>query len=353
MKTRIFVGSLLAALLTFSGVANAEPSQTRKPFDAAEFNRFVVDYPSASQWLTEKGQRYGGNTPWAMSGMRYDQSFIKFLQGKGWDADRFFYLLDHINMGLMTSQSEARQDAIKAQLEQQRTKMQARMAESQQKWQAQMQEQTRSSLETAQAQWKTQRERVIRDPNLSPAQKQNMLAQLDRVEPGTEAVNPEAQQARMRKQQQDWLVNQKKQVMSNPNIPPQQKQEIVANLDRSMSMLNAPQPQPQSQPQGGANVNGSPNAAPADRQAQMAERHAQMQAQQKQWIEARMKELRDNPTVPPPQKQRMLEQMQQNLTNLQQASAQPKEAAGPIPGQESALIKQNRQKLTEIFFPDM
>lgn len=331
MKTRLFFGSLLVALLSFSGMANADTPQTRKPFDESEFNRFVVDYPSAAQWLTEKGQRYGGNTPWALSGMRYDKEFVKYLQGKGWDADRFFYLLDHINMGLLTSQSEARQDAIKAQLDQQKEKAQARMVESQKKRQTQMQEQTRSSLETAQAQWGTQRERVTNDPYLSPLQKKNILAQLDRVQP-TEPLSSEAQQAQMRKQEQNWLVEQKRQVSNNPTIPPQQKQQIVARIDRSIAAANAPQREANSNP---------------------ADRSAQMQAQQKQWIEARMQELRDNPTIPPVQKQRMLEQMQNTLKNLEASVQQTKEQPGPIPAQESALIKTNRKKLAEIFFPDM
>lgn len=332
MKTRLFVGSLLAALLSFSGVANADTPQTRKPFDETEFNRFVVDYPSAAHWLTEKGQRYGGSSPWALSGMRYDKEFVKFLQEKGWEADRFFYLLDHINMGLLTSQSEARQDAIKTQLNQQKEKMQAQMVESQKKWQTQMQEQTRSSLETAQAQWSTQRERVANDPNLSPAQKQNILAQLDRVQP-TEPLSSEAQQAQMRKQQQARIIEQKRQVINNPTIPLPQKRQIVAQMDRTLAELNAP-------PQREATPN------PVDRQAQM-------QAQQKQWIEARMQELRDNPTVSPAQKQRMLEQMQGALNTVGANAQQAKEQPGPIPAQESALIKSNRHKLAEIFFPDM
>ncbi|MEO5355311.1 MAG: hypothetical protein H7835_19155 [Magnetococcus sp. XQGC-1] len=184
MKTGMFAGSLLALLLSVTGAVDAGNAQTRKPFDEAEFNRFMTDYPTVSQWLTEKGRHRGGvNSPWMLSGMRYDRDFIRYLQEKGWDTERFFYLLDHVNLGLMTSRSEARQEASMARWDQQRSKMQSQMADEQKKWQDQAEEQNRSSLETARAQWTAQRERLANDPNIPPPQKQRMLAQMDRSQP--------------------------------------------------------------------------------------------------------------------------------------------------------------------------
>ncbi|MBF0161498.1 MAG: hypothetical protein HQL88_04340 [Magnetococcales bacterium] len=330
MKTRRLFGSLLALLLCCSGVASAGTAQPRQPFDETEFNRFMADYPAASQWLTEKGQRYGGvNSPWVLSGMRYDRDFVKYLQEKGWNAERFFYLLDHINMGLLTSQAEARHDAMRARLDQQKEKMQTQMADSQKKWQEQMREQTRSSLETAQSQWSAQRARIANDPRIAPPDKQRILAQMDRAQPSLQnaSATPEERQAQMQTQRQAWLTEQKQQIANNPTIPPPQKQEMIAQLDRAMA-ANAPQaPQP---------------ATPAD-----------PQAQQKQWLEARMAELRNNTWLHPAQKQQQLNQLQQMLDALHSAPPQNQDSQGLIPAQENTLIKNNRQKLTEMFFPEM
>ncbi len=335
MKTRLFVGSLLVLLLSFSGAAGAGNVQTRQPFDEAEFNRFMADYPVATQWLTEKGARYGGvNSPWALSGMRYDRDFVQYLKEKGWDADRFFYLLDHVNMGLLTSRAEARNEDFRAQMDQQREQMATNRAEAQKRWQTQRQEQSRSSLETARAQWTAQRDRVANDPYLPPPQKQQILAQMDRSQPAGQTVTPEEQQAQMVQQQRAWLTEQKQQVMDNPTIPPPQKQAMVAQLDRSMEATNPPQ-----------------EAARPPVNPNPAEQHAQMQAQHKQWIEQRMQEVRGNAMIPPAQKQQMLDQLQQSLQHMQAAS-QPKEPPGLLPSQESLLIKNNRKKLTDMFFPE-
>ncbi|MEO5340825.1 MAG: hypothetical protein H7837_09995 [Magnetococcus sp. MYC-9] len=337
IKPRPFAGSLLALLLSLATLGDASAHLNRKPFDEAEFNRFMSDYPAASQWLSEKGRRYGGvNSPWVLSGMRYDRDFVKYLQEKGWEVERFFYLLDHINMGLLTSQAEARHDAVRARLNQQKEKMQTQMAEGQQQWQEQMREQTRSSAETARAQWSAQRERLANDPNIPPPQKQRMLAQMDRAQPpaGDPSAQVGQQQARMRQQQQAWLEEQKRQLMNNPTIPPQQKQEMMARMERSMATPQPPRPQQ--------------TAAPDP-----VEQQERVQARQKQWIEERMQEIRNNGMIPPAQKQQMLDQMQNSLNSLQTAAQRRQEGNELIPSQETTLIKNNRQKLTEMFFPEM
>ncbi|MBF0182882.1 MAG: hypothetical protein HQM06_00630 [Magnetococcales bacterium] len=345
MKTRILTASALAVLLSFSGMAvAADNPNARKPFDEAEFTRFMTDYPAVTKWVTDKGSRYGSNnSPWALSGLRYDKELLKHLQSSGWDADRFFYLLDHINLGLMTTQAEAQQEAQRTRINQQREKAQASQKEEQQKWQAQRQEQQKTSLETARGQWSAQRERVAQDPYLPPMQKQQILAQMDRNQPSAQTSNPDQQLASMRQQQRNWINEQKQQIAANPTIPPGQKQEMLAQLDRSIEGVNQPK-----------------NMAPAQPPAMVdpAEQQAKMQAQHKQWIEERMKEIRDNPMMPPAQKQQMLDQLQLSLKNADKAAQMAKEQSakaqsGPLPAQESQLIKANRQKLTTLFFPEM
>jgi hypothetical protein len=331
MKTRILAASALALLLSFSGAATAAdaPSQP-KPFDEAEFSRFLSDYPAVSKWVTEKGNRYGSqNSPWALSGLRYDKELQKHLQSTGWSTERFFYLLDHINLGLMTTQAELQQENMQQQFE----KAQAARNEEFKKRQAQLQEQQRSSLENARAQWSAQRERVSNDPYLPPMQKQQILAQMDRNQPA--AQNPEQQQARQR----TWLNEQKQQIANNAFIPPAQKQEMLAQMDRSIEGINS-----------------AKAVAPA--KVDPTEQQAKIQAQHKQWLEERMKEVRDNPMMPATQKQQMLDQMQLSLKNADKAAQHAKEhagkgQAGPLPVQEGQLIKANRQKLTSLFFPEM
>ena len=250
MKNKIFVGCLFVLLLSFSSVADAGSPQTRQPFNEAEFNRFMADYPPLSQWLTEKSLHQGSESnPWVMSGMRYNRAFIGQLEKKGWDVGRFFYLLDHINMGLLTSQAEAKRDAAREVMDEQRKKMQAQMAAGRQKLQEQMREQMRSSAETAQKQWAAQRERIAGDPYIPPVQKQRILAQMDRSKPTTSAevaafLSYQERQAQMRQQQQAWMAEQHRQVMNNPNIPPQQKKAILAQMERSMAFAAAPPPPP-------------------------------------------------------------------------------------------------------------
>ncbi|MEO5363322.1 MAG: hypothetical protein H7838_06825 [Magnetococcus sp. DMHC-8] len=339
MKTRIFVGSLLVLLLSFAGTADAGAPQTRKPFDEQEFNRFMTDYPTITRWLTDKRRHAGAiHSPWMLSGMRYDRDFINHLQEKGWDAERFFYLLDHVNMGLMTSRAEADNEAARTQMQQQRDKMQADRLAEQQKWQTQVQEQNRSSLETARAQWSAQRDRVNNDPRIPPAQKAQILAQMDRSQPAPATVGtPEEQQAQMAKQRQAWLAEQKRQVVNNPAIPLPQKQEIIAQMDRSMGIGNGPRTEAAVRP-------------PAD--PNPTARQAALHAQQQQWIETRMQEVRNNTMIHPAQKQQMLDQLQQSLQHSQTAARHAQESTGLLPAQENELIKNNRQKLTELFFPD-
>ena len=337
MKNKIFVGSLFVLLLSFSSLASAGNFQPRKPFDAAEFNRFMADYPQLSQWLATKSLHQGTESnPWVMSGMRYNRAFVKQLQDKGWDADRFFYLLDHINMGLLTSQAEAKRDAAREILTQQRKKMQSRMAAGQKKLQEQMREQMRSSTETAQKQWAAQRERITNNPYIPPEQKQRILAQMDRSKPTPEqsfAEPPSFEQwhARMREQQQRWIAEQKRQIKANPAIPPQQKQAMLAQMDRSMTPMAPPQQQKPFNP---------------------AEERAKRQAQQKQQIEAEILKVRDNPSIHPMHKKQILNNLQRSLTQLEAFSKQPQERGGLIPNQENDLIKNNRLKLMKLFFPE-
>ncbi|WP_130471633.1 hypothetical protein [Candidatus Magnetaquicoccus inordinatus] len=342
MKTRILAASALALLLSFSATAHAADNpQQPKPFDETEFSRFLTDYPTISKWVGEKGMRYGSNnSPWALSGLRYDKELQKHLQSSGWNAERFFYLLDHINLGLMTTQAEAQQESMRARMNQQQEKAQAANSEEQKKAMAQMQEQQRSSLETARAQWSAQRERVANDPYIPHPQKQQILAQMDRSQPSAQMFNPEQQQEQMRQQQQNWLNQQKQQISNNPYIPPGQKQEMLAQLERSREAANP----------------GKAVAAPT--RLDPVEQQNKMQAQHKQWLEERMKEIRDNPMMPAVQKQQMLDQLQLSLKNAEKAGQSAKEQmgkmqSGPLPAQESQLIKSNRQKLTTMFFPEM
>ena len=337
MKYTMIVGPLFALLLSFTGIAQGEDPPTRKPFDETEFNRFMSDYPTLSQWLANKMPNQGtANNPWVMSGVRYNETFIKQLRSMNWDADRFFYLLDRINMGLLTSQAKENRAAFKQALEQQREEMQSRMTARQQKFEEQMREQIRSSAETAQQQWAAQRARIVANPYIPPMQKQRILAQMDQSEPRTnEVASPpsfEAQQAQMQKQQQKWIDEQKRLIMNNPSIPPQQKKNIIAQMDRSMAVHSAPRP--------------SANLTHEEMQAQRS-------AQHKQQVETNMQQIRENPSIPPAQKKQMLDSLQATLTPMGTTAEQAQNQTTLIPAQEEDIIKNNRKKLMALFFPEI
>ena len=162
---------------------------------------------------------------------------------------------------------------------------------------------------------------------------------MDRSQPAmikTARMDPAERQAQVRAQRQAWLTEQKQQLINNQAIPPRQKQQMIARLDRAMAANNAPQGTSQAQ---------RANAA--------ADRQAQIQGQQKRWIEARMEEVRNNPRLHPMHKQQQLDHLQRTLDNMQTATQHNQGFQALIPAQENSLIKSNRQKLTEMFFPDM
>ena len=336
MKYTMIVGFLFVLFLSLSGVTQAGDSPTQKPFDETEFSRFMTDYPTLSQWLANKTPNQGAESnPWIMSGVRYDKTFVEKLQTMNWDADRFFYLLDHINIGMLTSQAAEKRGTSEPVLGQQQDKMQAHMTARQQKLAEQMQEQIRSSAETAQQQWAAQRERIATNPYMPPMQKQRVLAQMDQSRPRKSEFAPppsfEVRQAQMRERQQKWIDEQKQQIMNNPSIPPQQKKNIIAQMDRSMGAPPAPQP---------------PTTLTTE------EMRAQRYAQHKQQIEANMQQVQNNPSIHPMQKKQMLESLQATLTQMEATTQQAQTQTGLIPTQEEEIIKNNRQKLMALFFPD-
>lgn len=366
MRKKIFAGSLLVLLLTFSGMASAQSGQAPKPFSETEFNQFLDDYSSLSQWLTKKG-RFHGDTlrnPWIMTGMRYDKDFNGQLKAKGWESERFFYLLDHINVGLLTSRAEADQAAaksrwakqaaqMKAQLDAQKKKLaeqsdatQKRLDDQMAKFQKSMDAQNKAWAERRKQQLAAEKARIQNNPNIPPMQKQQILAQMDRSQKlaNQKPQTQEEIQAKWSAQQRARMEQQKKIILNNPNIPPQQKQQIIAQIERSMAPVKKYEP---------------PKQTPLDPKTSLEDMHAHKMVQHKEWLKMQMQKVQNNPNIHPMQKRQMLHNWQQALERMdaskkrmQESFKRNQEANRLIPTEEALLIKQNRQKLTGLFFPE-
>lgn len=368
MRKHLLASSLFALALGFSGVAAAGSPSTQQPFTGAEFNKFLTDYSAAATWLAEqkKGQRLVRN-PWVLTGMRYNPEFVKHLQEMGWDSDRFFYLLDHINMGLLSSRAEEnranaqvrmdeRMEQMKARMDEGRKRMEEgrqrmdegrqrmdegekRMQDAQQKMQERMRTQQAAVQANRLKQLAAQRARIQNIPYMPPQEKQRMLAQLERdmkqasSAPAT-AANPEQARQTMAQQQQEWMANQERMIRNNPYMPPAQKRMALANIGRAR--------QQQSQPAMPA------HPGPVDFE-KMA---ARSEAQQRLMLDMHRKRISENPYFPADQKKQMLARIEGMAQRMEAKPEAAPASSGLVPDAEMALIRENHKKLLEVFFPE-
>lgn len=333
MRKHLFATAVLAVTLSLSGIATAMGMPAPKPFTSAELSKFVVDYPALGQWLVQQGRHFGGtHNPLVISGMRYNPNFLAQLKEKGWQSDRFFYLLDHINMGLLVTRAEQDRAEAKARLKAQLKQMNAnrdigrqRMAKAMQENQARMREQMAG-----------QRRQIQNNAFLNPMQKRRILNQMDRNQAQmADMAKPDYGQRmnqRMQAQQKAWMVAQKQRILRNPHIPLLQKQRMVAQMDQNMNQNMNP-----------------PALPPVDVNPEnMAD---QMRKQQEAWMNSQIQSLRNNPYMQPAQRQMAINQMKMAQKRMQESMAQAAKAHKLIPDQETELVKANREKLLDLFFP--
>lgn len=313
-----FVAVLLVALfLTLTGYAQATESTDPTPFTQTELDKFLKDYPSLTQWLGQQNSTARNiNNPWIMASMRYNQEFTTILKEKNWQPDRFFYLLNHINTGLLMNASENMQ-----------AETQERLAKEQQENQTKTAKQQKKINQEITAANQRQQAQIRNNPNIPPVEKQRILNQMNRTTAQTMASTPQEATQNNLNQQQQWLNNQEQAIRTNPNMHPMQRQQALAQIQQTRQFQQKATQEP---------------VYPTQEAMQ-----AEIQKQYKKWFATQKQALENNRSIPPAQKSQMVEQLTKSETQFNQ-SMEPKPAYSIIPPEEKKLINSNQQKLLEL-----
>lgn len=319
------VAAALGALLA-SGTLQAAPPLEQTPFTQSELDRFVADYPGFTQWLGKHHTLSGEarHTPWMMSGMRFDPAFPALLKEKGWNPERFFYVLNHVNTGLMLATTEKNQAEAQARLAKEQKEQEARAAQEQQK----MRQEISAANEKMREQLKAQKEQIRTNPYIPPHEKQRILDQMDRGASGMLQGDAQSAGSSAQAQQANWMASQEQAIRANPYLNPWQRQQALAQLQQARASMQR-----------------APTAVQPPKDVEAAQ--AEMRNMQNKWFENQKQVLMNAPTLPPAQKKAQLEQLQNAEKQFLASRNQP----GPtplIPKEESALIQAQQPRLAEL-----
>ncbi|MEO5376775.1 MAG: hypothetical protein H7832_03170 [Magnetococcus sp. DMHC-6] len=307
-KKSFFVGGLLALALTLAVPVLGTATTPEEPalFSTEEMDKFITDYPKLRDWVADQGWgRSAGKSPWILSGMRYNKKFENLLKEKGWDADRFYYTLNHVRTGLRLIQVEA--------FKQQRDfPSGAKDLET-------LRNEAKKRLDEQQS---AQRKQIENNPNIPPYQKQMWLNQMGRSWGG--AAQPSwadwmKSQFEARKAADKWMVQ------NNPYIPPEAKNQILAQIDQQVipAAWNPPKDS-----------------------AEMMER---MIAQRESELNNQKNQIQNNPTLSPEQKKQMITTLDKSFEEMKKGATKKSEPLYLIPPEELELVKKNQNKLESIF----
>ncbi|MBF0379405.1 MAG: hypothetical protein HQL69_00180 [Magnetococcales bacterium] len=331
MKKSFIVGSFMVLSLIFSGLASASASVEQGPFNSDELEKFITDYSVMTKWQSPKGHYVGNlDSPWVMAGMQYNSEFAKSLEDNGWDANRYFYLLNHVRQGVDDEKSRRRAKQLDEAINRQMAEMAARMAAQQKKFEEQKQEQNRRAEAWIKDQLEAQKKQVRSNPYMHPLQKQRILEFLDRSSKEANWVSaPQAsyEQARAQSQarQKAWEESYRQSIKNNPHIPVQQKIAILEGLDRASKPVEVT----------------PPIAMPTQE-----EMMARMQEQRKEWIEMQIARVQSNPGYSEKQRNRIIKRLQR-FANEVVKGADNSSSFG-LPDVEKELIAKNYDRLVKL-----
>ncbi|MBF0110379.1 MAG: hypothetical protein HQL76_14515 [Magnetococcales bacterium] len=322
MAKRGVFAILLGLSVSLSSGGYAQEAE--KPFSDDEINRFMVDYGAMIQ---EARKRQGNQSmpyhPWTISGMRYDKGFVAQLTAKGWKPDRFFYIFNHVNQGLMIRKTD-----------QERALAEKKMQDEMQK----LAEQSRSRNEAARKEmaeaarqrqsWMAgqldQEERRIRDnSNIPPFQKAQALGMLQQQR--RQLAQSSAATATPTREQIDQ--SRKKAIRDNPFIPPMQKQWLLQQFQGQQAKSDQ-----------------TASAASPDARSQ----RDQMLRQQKEWIARQQAMVANNPYIPPQQRSVMKRQLDQYVRNMELQMQQNPSNTGFLPEEEMKLVEKYGDRLLDM-----
>ena len=332
MNRSIIAGIFVALSLIFSGPLTAQAATgTQKPFDAAELEKFITDYGPMTQWQAKDGASVGDlKHPWVMAGMQYNVEFGESLKEKGWDVERFFYMLNHVRQGMLQERNRLWQEHAEARLNNHMAKMAAKSQSQRAAYEKKRQEQAKQAQDWLNDQLAAQKKRVIDNPYMHPMQKQTIMEFLNRssVEASRVTNNnfdfAEAK-ARAEAQRKEWEASYRRSIQNNPMIPVEQKKLILEGMDK------ANQPMEKAEP------------APMPSQEEMM---ARMKEQRQQWIAKQVAQVQNNPNLSEERKQKMIKRFN-SFTQLVSGVAKNQQV-GSLPEEESELIGKNLSRLVKL-----
>ncbi|MBF0446585.1 MAG: hypothetical protein HQL67_00120 [Magnetococcales bacterium] len=330
MVKSIIVGGLVALSLTFSGSAGAMSSE-HKPFDQKELSQFIKDYDQLTQWKPKEGQFVGNlKNQWVMAGMQYNPDFAATLTEKGWEKERFFYLLNHVQQGLSQERYRRQQQQAEEQMNKHMAEMAERMAARQAAYEKQLQEQAEQAEAWVADQLAAQKKQVQDNPYMHPLQKQRILDFLNQASQESKRISdPQLSFEKFREQaeaqRQAWEASLRQSIMDNKHIPEEQKKIILAGMDK------ANQPIVESKPE------------PMPSQEQMM---ARMQEQRQTWIAQQVEQIQKNPGYSDENKEKIIARL--NSFAKQMEAGVHQKPASIIPEEEAALIQKNMDALMAV-----
>jgi len=112
-KTLIPVVLAVAACLNAFGLPALAGDPA--PFTAAELKKFISDYPAFAAHMEAEGQVIeDAQKPETWEGIQRTSRMMDYLKKKGWEPERFFYVVSHVGAGLVAVTLEEEAPAVEA-----------------------------------------------------------------------------------------------------------------------------------------------------------------------------------------------------------------------------------------------
>lgn len=336
---RAFLALIVGLSVSWGSVVSAR--EVEKPFSDDEIRKFMTDYPQIVQTIAQaqnslQNSQAPTNRPW-IPGVRHDKGFADQLKTKGWEANRFFYIFDQLNQGLMI-RSVLKEQAAATQRMQESTKKFQEESRVHQEAAAQALSAARKEMAEAENKRQTwmkeildaQESRIRSNPTMNPFQKQQAL---NAIQQQRSSLRPVAVQATSPADSVKTMQRSQIQaIIDNPFMPPAQKYWLIRQMKANTAAM--------------ARKSVGAAAPPAPMDSNQAREQAIKQ--QKEWIAQQKASLANNPFIPPAQRQSMTQQMDQYVQNLEENMNQDFSSTGPLQKGEMDLVEKYGDALMKV-----
>lgn len=113
---RTVVMTFVVSMVLCAGVAIAGGS-----FSQGELDSYLNDLPQVASYMEKEGaylDELEGDEAWAA--MRANDQFMSFLNGLGWEPERFMYVMEHVSLGIASLQVQEHSAEFDGQMEESR-----------------------------------------------------------------------------------------------------------------------------------------------------------------------------------------------------------------------------------------